>query len=842
MQKSTEKRFHDVAGAAQNLGLPVESVLQRLKDLGISKSKPEDPLSEEERRRLLANLRKKEDPGRKTGVIRQVDASGRPRTIAVEVKKKRVFVRKEEEKPASPTQIAETHQAPAEAAPVISPEIQVTPEEKASEPAPQAGEVLKSLAPETALKPSPEGQPSPAQGQEPPAAGEEAKAPEEAAQEASTPQEEALLEAVPEAKEAPLAEEAAEIVPPKVERPEKRPTARPPKKAKPRAEEPRHPASKDRGHIGPRQPSTLPPRVAEVEIPKTIAVATLAQKMSLKAAQVIKVLMNMGVMATINAPLDQDTAMIVVQELGFIPKPAQPFDPDAYLEEITPKDVPLLPRPPVVTVMGHVDHGKTSLLDAIRATRVAAGEAGGITQHIGAYAVETGKGKVTFLDTPGHEAFAAMRARGAQATDIVVLVVAADDRVMPQTVEAIHHARAAHVPIVVAINKTDKSDADPERVKQELVQQGVVPEEWGGDTLMVPVSAKTGKGVQDLLDAILLQAEMLEIKAPELAPANGVVVEAKLDKGLGPVATVLVQSGTLHPGDMLLAGRAWGRVRAMLDDRRQRLKEATPGMPAEIVGLSEVPLAGDRFWAIPDEKMAREIALMRTGEAREERLSKALPTLDSLFSQMGKEEKKVLPVLVKADVQGSQEAIIHALLRLSTEEVQVEVVHAGVGAIHESDVNLAVASKAVILGFNTRPDAGARRLITETGVDVRYYSVIYELIDDIKAAVAGLLAPERKEKILGLVEVRQVFRISGVGVVAGCMVTEGLVRRGAKARVLRDGVVVHTSEISSLRRFKEDVREVREGYECGLTVSGFDDLKPQDQIEAFEVVEVARTL
>jgi translation initiation factor IF-2 len=497
----------------------------------------------------------------------------------------------------------------------------------------------------------------------------------------------------------------------------------------------------------------------------------------------------------------------------------------------------------VVTVMGHVDHGKTSLLDFIRRTKVAAGEAGGITQHIGAYHVETERGVITFLDTPGHEAFTAMRARGAQATDIVILVVAADDGVMPQTVEAINHAKAAQVPLVVAMNKIDKHEANPEKVKQELLTHGVVPEEYGGDSPVVPVSAKTGQGVDTLLEQVLLQAEVLELKASTDAPAKGVVIEARLDKGRGPVATLLVQSGTLRRGDIVLTGAVYGRVRAMLDENGKSVQEAGPSIPVEIQGLSEVPNAGEEMMVIADERKAREIANFRQGKFRDVKFAKQHATkLENMFGQMTEGEKKVLTLVIKADVQGSQEALVHALTRLGSEEVKVTVVHAGVGAITESDVNLAMAARAVIIGFNARADATARKLIESAGIQVRYYNIIYDAVEEIKAALSGMLAPERKEQVIGMVEVRQVFRISKIGTVAGCYVLEGVVKRSAQVRVLRDNVVVHTGDIDSLKRFKDDVREVKAGFECGMSLKNFSDIKEKDQFEVFEVVEVARTL
>ena len=592
------------------------------------------------------------------------------------------------------------------------------------------------------------------------------------------------------------------------------------------------------------QPMPTEPVVREVLVPETISVADLAHKMSVKAAEVIKALMKMGSMVTINQVLDQDTAMILVEEMGHIAKQAATDTPESYLEdEVTDKEVELLPRAPVVTVMGHVDHGKTSLLDRIRQARVAAGEAGGITQHIGAYHVETSKGIITFLDTPGHEAFTAMRARGAKVTDLVILVVAADDGVMPQTREAIHHAKAGNVPVIVAVNKIDKPGASPEKIRQEVSNEGVVPEEWGGDAMFVDVSAKTGQGIDNLLDAILLQAEVLELKAPVDAPAKGVVVESRLDKGRGPVATVLVQSGTLKRGDVILAGSAFGRVRAMLDEDGKQITQAGPSLPVEIQGLSDVPGAGVDVLVLPDEKKAREIALFRQGMFRDVKLAKQQAAkLENIFDSMGEGEVKTLPLILKADVQGSYEGLAHALNKLSTDEVKVVLVHSAVGSISESDVNLAIASKAVIIGFNVRADAQARKLAESAGVDIRYYNVIYEAVDVVKAALGGLLSPEKKENALGLAEIRQVFRITKVGAVAGCFVLEGMLKRSARVRVLRDNVVVHDGELDSLKRFKDDVKEVKGGFECGLSLKNFNDIMEGDQLECYEVVEVARTL
>ena len=591
-------------------------------------------------------------------------------------------------------------------------------------------------------------------------------------------------------------------------------------------------------------PAPAPEFVArEIAVPETIAIAELAHKMSVKAAEVIKIFMKLGQMVTINQVIDQETAMIVVDEMGHKGIAAKTADPQAFLEESSDENVKHEARAPVVTVMGHVDHGKTSLLDYIRTTRVASGEAGGITQHIGAYHVNTQKGMVTFLDTPGHEAFTAMRARGAKATDIVVLVVASDDGVMPQTIEAVHHAKAGNTPLIIAVNKIDKTEANPERVKQELSQHEVVPEDWGGDTMFVHVSAKTGEGIDALLDSILLQAEILDLKAPVKTAARGVVIESRLDKGRGPVASILVQGGTLNRGDVLLAGAAFGRVRAMVDENGLVVSSAGPSIPVEVQGLSDVPAAGEEIVVLQDEKKAREIALFRQGKFREVKLAKQhAAKLDNMFDQLKEGAVKSLTMIIKADVQGSSEALAHSLTRLSTDEVQVNIVHSGVGGINESDINLALASNAVIVGFNARADATARKLIQTHGIDVRYYNIIYDAVDEVKAALSGLLSPDRKEETLGLVEIRQVFRISKVGSVAGCYVLEGLVKRGSAVRLLRDNVVIHEGELDTLKRFKDDVKEVKSGFECGLSLKNYTDIKEGDQLEVFEVVEIARSL
>jgi translation initiation factor IF-2 len=584
--------------------------------------------------------------------------------------------------------------------------------------------------------------------------------------------------------------------------------------------------------------------IHEVALPESISVLDLAQKMSVKAAEVIKVMMKMGAMATINQVIDQETASIVVEEMGHLPKlvnlnaleESLAADPEDTTHEAKP-------RAPVVTIMGHVDHGKTSLLDYIRRTKVTSFEAGGITQHIGAYQVNTSKGVITFLDTPGHEAFTAMRARGAQCTDIVILVVAADDGVMPQTIEAIQHAKAAQVPLIVAINKIDKPGADPEKVRKMLSQYEVISDEWGGDVMFQSISAKTGQGVDELLDRILLQADVLDLKAPVEGPARGIVVESRLDKGRGPVATVLVQNGTLRKGDVLLAGGQYGRVRAMVNDHGHAIDCVTPSMPVEIIGLSGVASAGEEAIVLPSEKKAREVALFRQGKYREIKIAKQRATkLENIFDHLGEGQIGILNVILKGDVQGSVEAISDSLLKFSTDEVKVNIIASGVGGITESDVNLAIASSAILMGFNVRADTGARKLVETEGVDLRYYSIIYNLLDEVKAALTGLLKPKFKETIIGLAQVRDVFRSSKLGAIAGCLVTEGVVKRHCSIRVLRDNVVIFTGKLESLRRFKDEVNEVKSGTECGIGVKDYNDIRPNDQIETFEVTQLVRQL
>jgi len=832
---------------ASELKMPATVLLEQLQRAGVEKKAESDVLSEQDKSRLLDYLRRAHGETqaktkitltrKQTTEIKKSDASGKARTIQVEVRKKRVLVKRDAAEP-----VAEA--PPATGAAVIDAEQSALREQEARRQA----ELAAIQAAEIKEKQD-----------------REQRARQEA--EERLMQMQAAAEAAAKPAEAPAAQPAA-ATPGTLHKPAVKPEEKGDKKAKApgawKTEAPKKRGIKTRGadgasgwRGGPKgrtrhgeeahAPASMPsePIVREVLVPETITVADLAHKMSVKAAELIKTMMKLGSMVTINQVLDQETAMIAVEEMGHVAKPAKIDEPDAYLAEAAEAQAgaELEPRAPVVTVMGHVDHGKTSLLDHIRKTRVASGEAGGITQHIGAYHVETPRGVVTFLDTPGHEAFTAMRARGAKATDLVILVVAADDGVMPQTKEAIHHAKAAGVPIVVAINKIDKPEANPDRVKQELVAEGVVPEEYGGESPFVPVSAKTGQGIDDLLENVLLQAEVLELKAQKDAPAKGLIIEARLDKGRGPVATILVQSGTLRRGDVLLAGAVFGRVRAMLDENGKPVDAAGPSIPVEIQGLSDVPSAGDDAISLADERKAREIALFRQGKFRDVKLAKQQAAkLETMFDQMGEGEVKTLALIIKADVQGSQEALVHALGRLSTDEVKVAVIHSAVGGITESDVNLALASKAVIIGFNTRADAQSRKLAEHLGVDIRYYNIIYDAVDEVKAALSGMLAPEKKENVLGLVEIRQVFRISKVGAVAGCMVLDGLVKRGSQVRLLRNHVVVWTGELDSLKRFKDDVREVKAGFECGLSLKNYNDIQEGDQLEVFEIQEVARTL
>ena len=873
----------NVAQFASELGLPAALLLEQLQAAGVSKALAESTvLTEQDKTQLLDYLRRvhgaKDTKNkitltrRQTTEIKKSDSTGKARTIQVEVKKKRVLVKRDGTGATDDVALAP---APAPApAPVVVTAPAAAPAAVAV-PAPAINAEQTALRKEEARK-----QAELISRQTADAALNQQR--KRKTKDAAAPVAEATPAPVA---EVPKAAEPAAAVETKKASPEgtlHKPTVKPgDKAAKPKEKAPKKTVTSWKDEAGKRrglktrgdtsgggqgwhsrsgrggsrhktdtattdQAFNAPtePIVREVLVPETISVAALAQKMSVKAAEVIKALMKLGSMVTINQVLDQETAMILVEELGHVAKPAKLDDPESFLvDEGEKHDVVAESRAPVVTVMGHVDHGKTSLLDYIRRTRVASGEAGGITQHIGAYHVNTPRGMITFLDTPGHEAFTAMRARGAKVTDLVVLVVAADDGVMPQTIEAIHHARAAKVPLVVAINKIDKPEANAEKIRQELAGQQVVPEEWGGDTMFQDVSAKSGKGIDELLERILLQAEVLELKAPRNTPARGVVIESRLDKGRGPVATILVQSGTLKRGDIVLAGAVFGRVRAMLDEAGHPIHDAGPAIPVEIQGLSDVPMAGEEVIVLGDERKAREIALFRQGKFREVKLAKQQTAkLEGMFDQMTVGQVKTLSLIIKADVQGSYEALGHALEKLSTEEVKVNIIHAGVGAITESDVNLALASNAVLVGFNTRADAMARKLVGSHGIDLRYYNVIYDAVDEVKAALSGMLSPEQKESIIGLVEIRQVFKISKIGTIAGCYVLEGLVRRGSLIRVLRDNVVIHSGELDSLKRFKDDVREVKAGFECGLSVKSFDDIKVADQLEVYEVVEVARTL
>ncbi|MDR1163573.1 MAG: translation initiation factor IF-2 [Candidatus Accumulibacter sp.] len=934
----------NVAQFAVNLKMPVEELIEQLGKAGVRALRANDALSEQDKSKLLEYLRGSRGQAgartkitltrKQTSEIKSMDAHGKARTVQVEVRKKRVLVKREvlpsEAKAGgarvSPTQPEASSATPASstpptpsASPVTSaptssaPSVPATPEvrrkpktaaphsgtpgtppsEKPSAPMPKTGGAVKSgdASGKTAGATPAEPKPHTARKltrasiigdeQQRLRAEEERRNTElRTRQEAEYREKQERiarlkLEAEEKAQAARAAEAAKQAVAQTANEPAEEKPAQKPATDKKVAEKKdwrggngsgkrqggrtrgapsggagrggaRHGKGGGRGNAPEIRTSFQAPTeaiVREVRVPETISVSDLSHKMAVKATEVIKTLMKMGLMVTINQVLDQETAMIIVEEMGHKAVAAKLDDPAAFLDEKDYADAELLPRAPVLTVMGHVDHGKTSLLDYIRRTRVASGEAGGITQHIGAYHVETARGMVTFLDTPGHEAFTAMRARGAQATDIVILVVAADDGVMPQTREAIHHARAANVPIVVAINKIDKPDANPDRVKQELIAESVIPEEYGGDSPFICVSAKTGAGIDELLENVLLQAEILEFKAPRTTPAKGLIIEARLDKGRGPVATMLVQSGSLHQGDVLLAGQVFGRIRAMLDENGRPIKEAGPSIPVEILGLSDVPTAGQEAMVLADERKAREIALFRQGKFRDVKLaSKQAANLENILEQMADSDVKTLALIIKADVQGSQEALSQSLQKLSADEVKVDVIHAGVGAISESDVHLAQASSAVIIGFNVRADVSVRKIAENVGVDIRYYNIIYDVVDDVKAALSGMLAPERREEIVGTVEIRQVFRASKIGTIAGCYVLDGVVKRSSRARLLRDHVVIWNGEIESVRRFKEDVKEVHAGYECGLSLKNYADYKEGDRIEVYDVTEIARTL
>ena len=833
---------------AEDVGAPVDRLLKQIVEAGLKARSENDSVSSDEKQQLLAYLRKTHGEAdaepRKITLKRKTTTTlkaGKAKTVNVEVRKRRTYIKRAElqpeaeaPKPEEPVAEQQPEQAPVEEAPKVAAE--QAPQKEAEKPA----EAATSEQPEPTEKaepkkePEPEPVPAPEDMPMPPPEGEGKDRKPKKKKEKVRERGDEIEEGKPKKKQAghrgPRSRPVEE--PLVISEDEEETTLRKPLRAKKKPKEKRHAFERP-----------TKPMVREVEIPETISVGDLAQRMAVKSADVIKTLMGMGVMATINQALDQETAVLVTEELGH---KAKTVSEDAFEEEVLSEfsfeGGEKTKRAPVVSVMGHVDHGKTSLLDYIRRTKVASGESGGITQHIGAYHVETDHGMVSFLDTPGHAAFTAMRARGAQCTDIVILVVAADDGVMPQTKEAVQHARSAGVPIVVAINKMDKEGADPDRIKSELAALEVVPEDWGGDVQFVPVSAHTGDGIDALLEAVLLQSEILELEASTDAPAKGVVVESSLERGRGSVATVLVQNGTLRQGDMVVAGAYFGKVRAMTDEAGKQAKEAGPSIPVEILGLNGTPDAGDEFFAVADEKKAKELAEFRQSREREQRLQRQQAAkLENLFENMGKDEVKTLNVVLKTDVRGSLEAITKALQDLGNEEVQVKIVSSGVGGIAETDVSLAMATNAVIFGFNVRADTASKRLVEQEGLDLRYYSIIYNLIDDVKAALTGMLAPEFREDIVGIADVRDVFRSPKFGQVAGCMVTEGNVYRNKPIRVLRDNVVIFEGELESLRRFKDDVPEVRNGMECGIGVKGYD-VKVGDQIEVFDRVRVERKL
>ena len=835
---------------AEDVGAPVDRLLKQIVEAGLKARSENDSVSSDEKQQLLAYLRKTHGEAdaepRKITLKRKTTTTlkaGKAKTVNVEVRKRRTYIKRAElqpeaeaPKPEEPVAEQQPEQAPVEEAPKVAAEQAQQPEaEKPAEAATaEQPEQAEKAEPKKEPEPEPEPVPAPEDMPMPPPEGDGKDRKPKKKKEKVRERGDEIEEGKPKKKQAghrgPRSRPVEE--PLVISEDEEETTLRKPLRAKKKPKEKRHAFERP-----------TKPMVREVEIPETISVGDLAQRMAVKSADVIKTLMGMGVMATINQALDQETAVLVTEELGH---KAKTVSDDAFEEEVLSEfsfeGGEKTKRAPVVSVMGHVDHGKTSLLDYIRRTKVASGESGGITQHIGAYHVETDHGMVSFLDTPGHAAFTAMRARGAQCTDIVVLVVAANDGVMPQTKEAVQHARSAGVPIVVAINKMDKEEADPDRVKTELAGMEVIPEDWGGDVQFVPVSAHTGEGIEDLLEALLLQAEVLELEAATDAPAKGVVVESSLERGRGSVATVLVQNGTLRQGDMVVAGSYFGKVRAMTDEAGKQVKEAGPSIPVEILGLNGTPDAGDEFFAVADEKKAKELAEFRQSREREQRLQRQQAAkLENLFENMGKDEVKTLNVVLKTDVRGSLEAITKALQDLGNDEVQVKIVSSGVGGIAETDVSLAMATNAVIFGFNVRADTASKRLVEQEGLDLRYYSIIYNLIDDVKAALTGMLAPEFREDIVGIADVRDVFRSPKFGQVAGCMVTEGTVYRNKPIRVLRDNVVIFEGELESLRRFKDDVPEVRNGMECGIGVKGYD-VKVGDQIEVFDRVRVERKL
>ena len=851
MPEVTVKQYAEV------IQIPVERLLEQLQEAGLSAKSADDRISDNEKTELLGYLRRKHGKDNQSGPERitlrrktiseiKMPASGlgsrskvRSKTVSVEVRKRRTYIKRSviEEEALKRAQEAEEQRTKLEVEEQARLEAEREAAAQQEETAP-AVEAPQAAVPEEDTAARAEA----AAVEAAPEAEAEAAAPDLADEEVTPSREETAGEPADMASELP-----AEAPPAPVERE---------KPARIQREE-LHVASDKSGRRKKkqrhRQVVKRPPQhgfekptapiVREVEIPESITVSELAQRMSVKSAEVIKALMNLGSMVTINQIIDQETAAIVAEEMGH---KAKMLKENALEEEIMQSgraEADEVTRAPVVTIMGHVDHGKTSLLDYIRRSKVAAGEAGGVTQHIGAYSVNTGNGAITFLDTPGHEAFTAMRARGAKVTDIVILVVAADDGVMPQTEEAIRHARAGSVPLIVAVNKIDKADADPDRVRQELSKFEVISEEWGGDTIFVNLSAKTGEGVDSLLDSISLQAEILELKAPPDGPASGTVVEARLDKGRGPVATVLVQNGELLRGDMILTGHEFGRVRAMHDENGVEVGAAGPSIPVEVLGLSGTPKAGDDMIVVPDERKAREIALFRQGKYREVKLAKQQASKAmNVMTRMNDADGVSINVLIKADVQGSAEALSEALLKLSGDEVAINIISAGVGGITESDINLALASGGMVIGFNVRVDGAARKLVDEEGVDLRYYSVIYDVIDDVKAAINGLLSPEVREQIIGVAQVKEVFRSPAFGEIAGCIVSSGQVRKSNPIRVLRDNVVIYEGELESLRRFKDDVSEVKSGVECGIGVKNYNDVKAGDQIEVFERIEVERNI
>lgn len=820
--------------AKQVGGITPERLIDQLKRAGIDVTSETDVITGEDRKKLLSSLQGEQSKTltrKVTSTLKVKTPSGKNSTVNVVSKKRRVYVKRE-----NTVDESDLVEAPVIAAPTPVPE-EITPEPVATQAATVADAavvteevVVTDKQEETAATP--------------------AKAKPEAETSAEKAADKTVRRAPDKKKESRADKERAE----RSERAEKDSKRVNKSKAhlleqidddesRPRRYRPKGRFGskiKKEDEVNPHAfAKPLEPQTYTVNVPETITVSELASKMSIKAAEVIKVMMKMGAMATINQVIDQDTACLVVEEMGHIAVPVK----DSSLEEsvVIAYQTEMEARPPIVTVMGHVDHGKTSLLDYIRSTKVTSQEAGGITQHIGAYQVDTPRGKITFLDTPGHSAFTAMRARGASCTDIVVLVVAADDGVMPQTVEAIQHAKAANVPVIVAVNKIDKPDADVKRVITELSQHGIMPESWGGDNIFVNVSAKEGTGIDSLLESIMLQAEVMELKANGTGPAQGVVLEARVDRGRGPVASVLVQSGCLAYGDMLLAGLEYGRIKAMSNDQGISIKSAGPSVPIEVLGLSGAPHAGDKFQVVEDERKAREVALFRQGKHREIKLSRQQATkLEGFMDRMKQGEIKTLNIVLKADVQGSIEALADSLEKISNSEITVKVISKAVGGFNESDVNLAMASSALMIGFNVRADATARRLAQQEGIEINYYSIIYDVVDDIRRAVLGILGPEIKEKIVGLAEVRDVFRSSKFGAIAGCMVVDGKIKRGNPIRVLRDNIVIYSGELESLRRFKENVAEVRSGMECGIGVKNYNDIKPGDQIEVFEIYEVAR--